>query len=660
MDCDGACGQAGCFEDRRQFKEERIDGSDDDCDDDILAIEMDCDDDGAMPSVAERVPEAERGEVRTITDPADIGLQPCTTTETIDITCWDGEDVQLSCELESGLWVANYTTSDDGWAGRFVGGRREYPAGRSDDAQVSFDCDDLCALRYGGATEECDGLDNDCNGFVGADADQDGLPSALDEDAGTGIESDRIGKVTESELDIDQDGYLSCSEFDADGAQLWPTDRSCSDQIVEAELLTDCNDQCALVFPGMEPACEGFETVCDAEVLGVDEDRDQHQTCGAWAAEETDEHIYLMAALIGGTTAPDSGDTADTGDSAGSGATQFVPLILPRRRVVQGAGTVPIWYGTELEEGQTPEIEPCDEPLYDALHTLFVGIEVDGMNPVDKAIAENDPIWLAQACATSGTVTCGVIRIGLISSADEHLWSDSEETLYSIPWARANGLIEESCVAEDEELITRATWPAGRIRESRRMLTEWECYRVYGVACGEVPQQAQVTIPVPDTVGFSTALEADLRWWKEITRFAPTEVVSGTLRECWGDPAAASAITLSDVGGDCADGSTGASRDQPEGPGDLISLYNGDPAECAACLDGVDNNCDGQTDCDDPSCAPCFVGHGQGCAADGSPCEGAGCEAIPDDPVQRSTLLAGLGAIMMAAVRRSRKTGRSA
>ena len=408
----------------------------------------------------------------------------------------------------------------------------------------------------------------------------------------------------------------------------------------------------------MEQACDCFATVCDAELLGVDEDRDGHQTCGAWTTEETDEHIYLLAVLIGEMEVGDTGDTGDTADTGLTGPTEFVPLLLPRRRVPQNAGTVPIWYGDDLKEGDRPEIEPCDQGLYDALYAVFAGSEVDGVNPVDQAIAANDPIYLSEVCAASTSITCGTIRVDLVSTADEHLWEERADTLYSVEWARSLGVITEECAEQSDELITRSIWPAGRIREARRTVTQWECYRLYGTSCENVQPQSQVAIPVPDTVGFSSALELDLRWWKEITRFNPTEVVSGTLRECWGDPQAVSTITLSDVGGDCADGNTGASRDEPEGPGDLIGIYNGDPAECSACLDGIDNNCDGQIDCEDPSCAPCFVGHGLGCAAEGSPCQGAGCEAIPTDPIQQSTLFAGLAGLAMAAIRRAGRSGR--
>ena len=70
-----------------------------------------------------------------------------------------------------------------------------------------------------------------------------------------------------------------------------------------------------------------------------------------------------------------------------------------------------------------------------------------------------------------------------------------------------------------------------------------------------------------------------------------------------------------------------AHRDNPEGPGDLVGLFlDGTMADCSTCLDGIDNNCDGNIDCADPACAQCFVGQGVGCGGGAdSPCMQSGC-----------------------------------
>jgi hypothetical protein len=58
-----------------------------------------------------------------------------------------------------------------------------------------------------------------------------------------------------------------------------------------------------------------------------------------------------------------------------------------------------------------------------------------------------------------------------------------------------------------------------------------------------------------------------------------------------------------------------------------------DLAACDRCLDGIDINCDGTLDCQDPTCAACFVGQGAGCADADSPCAAGGCTALPPGPL---------------------------
>jgi MYXO-CTERM domain-containing protein len=151
-------------------------------------------------------------------------------------------------------------------------------------------------------------------------------------------------------------------------------------------------------------------------------------------------------------------------------------------------------------------------------------------------------------------------------------------------------------------------------------------------------------------------------WWIYLNRFKPRTVDGGgTLVGCWGDPRATAgyvdeAETIDQVGGDCqSDGGekdklepTLANRGMPEGPGDLISAYDGISVDCSTCLDGMDNNCDGLLDQEDPACARCFVGQGYGC----------GCSAGPNVSTlgRTSTTVMALAGLLAAIARRRKRT----
>jgi len=81
----------------------------------------------------------------------------------------------------------------------------------SPDCPAGDDCDDSDSTVYPGATELCDGLDNDCDGNVGAD-----------------------------EADNDGDGYMVCEE--------------------------DCNDSDLTIYPGAPELCDNEDNDCDGLV----------------------------------------------------------------------------------------------------------------------------------------------------------------------------------------------------------------------------------------------------------------------------------------------------------------------------------------------------------------------------------------------------------
>jgi hypothetical protein len=287
----------------------------------------------------------------------------------------------------------------------------------------------------------------------------------------------------------------------------------------------------------------------------------------------------------------------------------------------------------------------CDSYLQDQL-TLLLGF--DNMEALRQSESpEEQADILLQACDSDieGVAGCGIVRLSLSKTTDDETY----EYLDAIQSEILSFSTE--CEERTEEWISRSMWQRDRIVDARTITVEWECRRMYGQACNEISAQTRLLTGWEDSMlSPERWLDVDRAWFKEIGRYNPESIDGGTMMSCWGDPTDPTAKFNVEVGGDCADDDASAHRDNPEGPGDLVGLYlYGDMADCDTCLDGIDNNCDGAIDCEDPACAPCFVGQGVGCGGGkDSPCAQGGC-ASPDQS-GKERMYRSLGLIMMAMI----------
>ncbi|MFA5994848.1 MAG: putative metal-binding motif-containing protein [Patescibacteria group bacterium] len=112
--------------------------------------------------------------------------------------------------------------------------------------EQSGDCNDASAAVYPGATETCDGMDNNCD-------------SQVDE-----------GVQTTYYLDYDGDGYGNHNASQVACAQ--PTGYVTDN--------TDCQDHSSWVYPGAQEICDGLDGDCDGIVDDLpDADGDGYGSC---------------------------------------------------------------------------------------------------------------------------------------------------------------------------------------------------------------------------------------------------------------------------------------------------------------------------------------------------------------------------------------------
>lgn len=142
------------------------------------------------------------------------------------------------------------------------------------------DCNDTDASLYPGRSEDCDGLDNNCNGVIDEglpDADTDGTADCMDVEECDGVDNDGDLEVDEGYDDGDADGVADCvgteicdgldnnedgrvdEGFDADGDG--------ATQCGSSTAVADCDDTDAAIGPGTsEAAGDLVDNDCDGLV----------------------------------------------------------------------------------------------------------------------------------------------------------------------------------------------------------------------------------------------------------------------------------------------------------------------------------------------------------------------------------------------------------
>ncbi|WP_028526834.1 MopE-related protein [Runella limosa] len=144
------------------------------------------------------------------------------------------------------------------------------------------DCNDANAAIKPGATEVCDGVDNDCDGLVDegvlttyyADSDNDGFGNASVSQQACSQPTGYVSNNTDCDDNdaLEKPGQVWYADLDNDGYSSGATLTQClrpTNYKVASELTStigDCNDANAAIKPGATEVCDGVDNDCDGSV----------------------------------------------------------------------------------------------------------------------------------------------------------------------------------------------------------------------------------------------------------------------------------------------------------------------------------------------------------------------------------------------------------
>jgi len=240
-----------------------------------------------------------------------------------------------------GFWTNLYTglcTDDDG-------------DGYTDSSCGGTDCDDSDASSYPGATETCDGADNDCDSSIDEgvttlyyrDADSDFYGDASSSSAACSVPAGYVSNSTDCDdtdssvhpggtetcdgEDEDCDGdidegventYYRDSDGDGFGNASVSTD-ACSVPSGYSADNTDCDDGDGTRYPGAPEVCDGDDEDCDSD---IDEGKTGVYYYDADSDGWGDSSITSESCSAGSGYVSDGGDCDDSDSSAYPGATE--------------------------------------------------------------------------------------------------------------------------------------------------------------------------------------------------------------------------------------------------------------------------------------------------------------------------------------------------
>ena len=311
----------------------------------------------------------------------------------------DGIDNNCDEEVDENTLSTFYTDADDDGFGT-VDQPVEACTPPSGTVAIGTDCDDEDDGSYPGASERCDGVDNDCDGEVDedvldawyADADDDGYgdpDSALDScDPPSGYVSDDrdCDDSTEAaypgateicdEIDNDCDDVVDegvtttwYADTDGDGYGLSSmTEDACTEPTGYSTVPGDCDDESDAIHPGATEVCNELDDDCDGTI-----DEDDAFDATTWYLDADSDGYGLSdsttrsCSMPSGYAAVDD-DCNDSESEVNPAATEFCDEIdndCDGTVDEDDAADAITWYGDADGDGYggaTFSLMQCDQP----------------------------------------------------------------------------------------------------------------------------------------------------------------------------------------------------------------------------------------------------------------------------------------------------------
>ncbi len=429
-----------------------------------------------------------------------------------DETC-DGVDEDCDGVVDDGaidiaVWYAD--GDGDGYGAGAAALACDAPTGH---VATDGDCDDTVATTNPGATELCNGSDDDCNGTVDedtaadaatwyGDADGDGYGAStfttiscdqpagyeadvsdcddLDADVFPGAPESCDGTDEDCNGVIDDNAYDPSSFYaDADSDGYGDASVALSDCTAPAGYVadaTDCDDAISTINPGARETCDGIDEDCDGSV-------DNGVTVYTWYADVDGDSYGDASITADGCAAP--GGYLSNDDDCDDGDATINPLATETcdgvdedcDSVIDDGLAVYSWYAdadgdtygdatAEVIEcsapaGHVADADDCDDAdpaINPAAIELCDGLDQDCDTVADDGVATT--AWYLDGDldgfgdASTSTVTCAAPS-GYVS--DDNDCDDADITINPAATETCDG-VDEDCDGTIDDGVTTTTW----------------------------------------------------------------------------------------------------------------------------------------------------------------------------------------------------------